>query len=361
MIYKCKNCGQEYSQKTEYCDCGNNSFVIIKDFDEEENISQQQSQIDDTFSGFEDKSSEYQNNNYENIEDGQEEQDDDEDKKSELDVAKILAIISFIVAVLISFILCFKAIQKLTKTPEKTQAVKLVKDTSVPDIDTYWDNTPIPKNTGNTANTPKTETKPVQNPNVSTPVPPQNEVNKPAPQAKNTTPKANDNNTEKIRKAEQAKKAEEQRKAEALRKEQARKAEEAKKAEQQRLAEEQRKAEEARKAKELEEKKKEQERKYQKELLQYKTDLRSALFKQFPLLNVKGSGSATVGFSVSSDGKLLNRRFIRQSDNQSLNDAMYNMLMQLPYYKTPPTGYKGEDFVLKMDFYNGSYSFSYVK
>ena len=36
MIYKCKDCGKEYNNKPEFCDCGNNFFEIIKE--QEDNI-----------------------------------------------------------------------------------------------------------------------------------------------------------------------------------------------------------------------------------------------------------------------------------------------------------------------------------
>ena len=29
MIYKCKNCGLEYAENPEYCDCGNNVFICL--------------------------------------------------------------------------------------------------------------------------------------------------------------------------------------------------------------------------------------------------------------------------------------------------------------------------------------------
>ena len=30
-MYKCSDCGAEYKVKPDYCDCGNNSFIEIKE------------------------------------------------------------------------------------------------------------------------------------------------------------------------------------------------------------------------------------------------------------------------------------------------------------------------------------------
>lgn len=98
-----------------------------------------------------------------------------------------------------------------------------------------------------------------------------------------------------------------------------------------------------------------------KELDIYKSNLRNFLFSNFPILQVYGIGTARVGFSISKDGKLINKRFISQSNNKSLNDALYHMLMVTSEFKNPPDSYLGEEIILEMFYNNGQYSFSYIK
>ena len=182
------------------------------------------------------------------------------------------------------------------------------------------------------------------------------------PQANNNSNAVNQQNeTEKRRIAEEKRKLEEEKKRLAEEKnriEELKRLEEKKKQEelQKKKAEEQRLLEEKRKQEEQE-----RQKQRAKELSEYKNAIRNTLFANFPVLTVSGIGSAQIGFSVSSDGQLLNRRFVSQSNNKSLDDAMYHMLMRTPSVKRPPASYTGEEIILKMDFNNGSYSFSFVK
>ena len=98
-----------------------------------------------------------------------------------------------------------------------------------------------------------------------------------------------------------------------------------------------------------------------KELSSYKNSLRQRLFSYFPILTVSGVGSAQIGFSIDKNGKLVNRRFVVQSNNKSLNDALYHMLMQVPSFTPPPESYLGSEIIMKMDYNNGHYSFSFVQ
>ena len=40
-MYRCKDCGQEYKEKVDYCDCGNNTFDYIEDFAREQKSAKQ--------------------------------------------------------------------------------------------------------------------------------------------------------------------------------------------------------------------------------------------------------------------------------------------------------------------------------
>ena len=91
----------------------------------------------------------------------------------------------------------------------------------------------------------------------------------------------------------------------------------------------------------------------------YKGSLRQALFSKLAVTSIQGVGNCEIEFSVDKSGKLLNRRFSKLSENKSLNDAVYNMLMSVPQYSPPPTEYNGEKIRISFSFDNGYYEVSY--
>lgn len=95
-------------------------------------------------------------------------------------------------------------------------------------------------------------------------------------------------------------------------------------------------------------------------LINYKNELRIALLSKLNIPNIQGEGECAVSFSIDADGKLLNRNFLYKSTNKSVNDEVYYMLMRLPYFKQPPTLYKGETIKLKFYINNGSYEISFI-
>lgn len=101
-------------------------------------------------------------------------------------------------------------------------------------------------------------------------------------------------------------------------------------------------------------------KKNSQELYNYKIQLRQALFSKLSVVSVQGSGNCGIEFSIDSTGKLINRNFTYQSDNKSVNDEVYKMLMRLPQYYPPPTNYKGEKIEMTFSFNNGSYSINYT-
>lgn len=94
------------------------------------------------------------------------------------------------------------------------------------------------------------------------------------------------------------------------------------------------------------------------EMLRYKGNLRSAMFAKLPVGSIQGSGSCSVTFSVDSTGKLVNRGFASKSDNKTLNDAVYYMMMSVPRFNPPPSNYNGETIRMNFIFNNGSYEIS---
>lgn len=96
------------------------------------------------------------------------------------------------------------------------------------------------------------------------------------------------------------------------------------------------------------------------EFLNYKGAIRSALLAKLNVAAVQGSGDCAIEFSLDNSGKLINRNFIYKSQNKSVNDEVYLMLMRLPYYKTPPAHYNGEKIKLKFLFNNGYYEITFI-
>ena len=67
---------------------------------------------------------------------------------------------------------------------------------------------------------------------------------------------------------------------------------------------------------------------------------------------------APITFTISSTGKLTNRKFSQQSTNITLNDAVYSAMMATPSYNPPPEGYRNETLTFFVKIYNGNYEIS---
>lgn len=94
------------------------------------------------------------------------------------------------------------------------------------------------------------------------------------------------------------------------------------------------------------------------ELANYKIGLRNKIAQKINFANVIGDGSCVVSFNISNSGVLQNRKFKKQSDNFTLNDVVYNALMQTPSYNPPPVGYKNETMNLNVKMSNGHFEVS---
>lgn len=91
------------------------------------------------------------------------------------------------------------------------------------------------------------------------------------------------------------------------------------------------------------------------EVASYKASLRNNIGKKINFLNVVGDGSCAITFKVDSSGRLTNRSFSSQSSNITLNDAVYSAMMSTPSYNPPPEGYKNETMTLRVKIYDGNY------
>lgn len=93
-------------------------------------------------------------------------------------------------------------------------------------------------------------------------------------------------------------------------------------------------------------------------MIDYKTKLRATLFSKFAVGSIQGSGHCSISFSIDSTGKLTNRKFTKESENKSLNDTVYYMLMSVPKFSAPPAEYNGETIRMNFSINNGNYEIS---
>lgn len=281
-MYKCSDCGAEYKVKPDYCDCGNDNFIEIKE----------------------------------------------EKKEFKLKPVNVDSSIWVLVGCLILslLVLIFFANPKPQEETVTRKVTKPINEKQIPDIETFWDNTPVKVKTVKTTETTVVEEKPEPQKTLTQWFKPKTEsVQQRTVQQKKTvqtktvtktTPTATSNKqtqtTKKTTTTTVAKKPA---------------------------------------AKTISN---------STEVLNYKYRLRNALFSKLNYSQIKGSGKCGIQFSVNSEGKLINRAFIFQSDNKSLNDEVYKMMMRLPVYKTPPQGYKGELIKITIEFNNDEYEVKLV-
>ena len=94
------------------------------------------------------------------------------------------------------------------------------------------------------------------------------------------------------------------------------------------------------------------------ELSNYKIGLRNTIGKKIDFTRVVGDGECSLSFSLDSSGRLLNRKFTKQSTNVTLNDVVFAAMNSTTRYNPPPAGYKNETLNLNIRFYNGNFSIS---
>ncbi len=90
----------------------------------------------------------------------------------------------------------------------------------------------------------------------------------------------------------------------------------------------------------------------------YKSSLRNTIGRKVDFTKVIGDGECSVSFKIDASGKLINRSFAKQSNNITLNDAVYSAIMSTPSFNPPPSAYNNEFFSLCIKFYNGNFEIS---
>lgn len=344
MIYKCKNCGLEYKEYTEYCDCGNNKFVFISEVDNVDSSN-------DLFS-FDnvDLSNQNENISEENFDkQGLEHSTNISNSISFLENRNFQNLLIFLIIVFtisISSFVLYKAITvKSSVKPEKKQVAAV--SVEIPSIDEYWDNSveqvsTSEKNITNTENNNNfaKNTNSIKYTNNE-----KQNAKMVQTTAKNTnsvlTQIANQNNSDLSVTKKQPPKRQDSSSAKSKQNQKQNKVVNNSKTN---LPKQETVSNNTNSAVEID---------------KFKVAVRQSLFLKFPVLQVQGQGSAIIAFSVAPNGKLLNRRFVQQSENQSLDDAVYHMLMQTPFVLSPPNSYSGQEYKIRIDVNNGQYEFSY--
>ena len=325
-MYRCKDCQKEYKEKVEYCDCGNNSFEYIED------VVLQKKVVREPFTSKE--------------------------------KSAIISQIFFLVCLILSAVVWFipvKTEPQAEKQPVKNETVTK----TFPSIDRIWNSTPpkqsmqlstilpvVPEPVAVSTSTPiqrsqnSAQTKPVQT-TQSKPITTQKPAQtQPKPVQTQTKPAASQTNPTQTQSVQtQTKPAASQTNPI-----------------QTQPVQTQTKPAQAQSAQapkvDTPAETKPVYNPNSQTMLKYKGELRSALFKKLPVGSIQGSGSCVVQFSVDSTGKLVNRSFAQQSDNKSLNDAVYYMMMSVPKFNPPPSEYNGSLIKMNFKFDNGSYEIS---
>ena len=301
-MYRCRECKAEYKEKVEYCDCGNNTFDYIEDTKPAvKSVPEKQTHRPLTL-----------------------------EQKSEI-VSRIFFGLCIILSILVWMIPVNEKPAKTQKTNSHAKQKPSVTK-NIPDIDKIWDDTPLYE--------PRPEPEPVEKP--MTPVDYVRQLTESVTQI-NKPKTANNTQTSQISKP-------------------APKTSSAKSSAPKKIVQVQQKNNNITNIKkdmpvnpELLAPQKPAYNPNSPEMLRYKNNLRAALFSKFAVGSIQGSGECSIQFSVDKTGKLINRKFSKESSNKGLNDTVYYMLMSVPRFSPPPDEYNGETIRMNFKINNGDY------
>ena len=311
-MYKCTECGLEFENKPEYCDCGNDEFVLNDD-KQENNTQIEENKAPEIKPDLIYKPSEYS-------------KDTQIFLKTKVHPT---AIIVFALCIIISLIIIFVWNPINVVTEEITVISESVNNKAIPSIDKLWKEAQkqevqpvkpvvvqtqtIQKNAGTVPQKTikmavKQTVKPVTNKTTVVPK-----------QSVQTVPVQISVINDAAKKAQEAKQ----------------------KAEAEALAA----AEKARKTALV-----------KQELDSYKINLRNTIGQKIDFTKVIGDGDCVISFKIDTNGRLINRAFAKQSTNITLNNEVYKAVMATPAYKMPPSAYNNETLKLNIRFTNGNFA-----
>ncbi len=335
-MYKCTECGMEYEVKPDYCDCGNDEFVLTVEKEPEPVIEIKKEEPPEIESA---------KVNVEPI------RQTVKDVQYKLPVSPF-ALIAFVACILLSILILFVWNPNTDNPPQpEEQEHKHETVKNIPSIDKLWKD-PEPVKVEPVKQEEQVKQEPiVQKPKVQT------VVKKPAttqkqqktttvvPLTKNTStkiaqttkPKTTTKTTTAPTQQQSVQDTEAQKAAEAAKK----------------AAEEKLKAENEAK---LAAEKARQASLSKQEYANYKIALRNTIGKKIDFTKVVGDGDCVVSFKLDSSGNLINRSFAKQSTNLTLNNAVYKAVMATPTFTQPPSAYKNETLRLNISFNNGNFA-----
>ncbi|MBR2526766.1 hypothetical protein IKE67_09905 [bacterium] len=297
-MFKCKECGTEYQTKPDYCDCGNDTFeeIVLEQpkSDKPTTIETKQDIIASTSTEMP--------------------QETIKATVKKTSAIEPYAIIIFSICILLSLIVILFVANPKPQNEIEDKEVQKTETTNIPSIENLWNNSTegisAYQNTSNTTTEQPQQTtennskkkdevikQPVQQ--VQNTQPP---ITKPTPQAqvKKSQPVVKTNtNTNKT--SMTAPKANPQ------------------------------------------------------ELANYKIKLRNHIASKIAFTTIVGDGECSFSFKISSSGVLTNKAPTKLSDNDSLNEAVYNALRQVYSYNAPPSGYKNETLKLIVKMYHNNF------
>ncbi len=315
-MYRCTECKEEFKEKPEYCTCGNDEFEEFTAPPVKDSTFQKEQQP-------------LPHKNFD---------------FKKFDMVKVFSIGFFCLCLILAVIPWIIKTEKPAKTVQK-QKEEVAK--TIPDIESLWQNAKPQTQTAETAPKPEPSPKPVQTPETPKPkTQTTSTTQKPAAAAK-TQPKPASKTTSAASKP--VKKAPP-----------AQPATQSKPKLPQSVLNTVQNTTSTQQTVQQPVKKEEPPKMNPSEFLNYKGAIRSALLAKLNVAAVQGSGDCAIEFSLDNSGKLINRNFIYKSQNKSVNDEVYLMLMRLPYYKTPPAHYNGEKIKLKFLFNNGYYEITFI-
>ena len=315
-MFKCKDCGSEYKEKPDYCDCGNDTFDEIKDetigtIDKTEETKTQQQKESDNIKPKSKKNEKY------------------------IKTDKISLLI-FAVCLILSIIILFFPVN----TPLNTDNIKENNEQniiSIPSVNSIWDNSiPVVQKT----ELPKTE--PVSSEETVVKKNPKVNENTDNKKDLNTTPAKSE--TPKITKVKLTKNT--------TVKPKQTDSSVPKKQNEQITKQTQKPTTTVKPTSNTNNTQNEI------SLNSYKIGLRNKIGSHIDFASVAGDGACAVTFKIDVNGKLINRKFVQQSENTSLNDAVYNAMLAVPNYKTPPSTYKDNTLKLSVKFISGNFEVS---
>ena len=311
-MFRCKECQTEYEIKPDYCDCGNDTF---------EEIVEKQEVVEATIEKSE--PSEVEKTEIQNAEKIVQKQEEikqiapkiQQEKPKNIDN---YALLIFLICVILSLVIIFYPIKQTSEQNPTTQKAETKQTETIPDIESFW-NGEIAKNISQpkeetpekeqeidsqkVEQTTKTDTQTVQK-----------AQNKTKKEVRQTHPRTtNQNKTQATKKTSNATKTTPTKVNKPVQQQTQTKTTTAN----------------------------------PQEIARYKVRLRNYIASKIDFTRVVGDGSCSFSFRVTSNGALVDKKAGYISDNDSLNEVVYNALRQTSSFNAPPTGYNSNS-VLKL-------------